>query len=203
MKKIRIQILLILVFFSCEANAQRFGKEYLFSKIKNSFLRTTQTYNNNFSLFFNFVENFELINYKEYNLGFHNQYYKFYELEVLIDCSFYSPDITDKCDTLKFSFLNVAGVLYKAFGFYNSDILNLKNQCSKKEITFFIKKMIENNILTKKEAFFYKKAILNERYYIPKIVNKPSGFLKIYFGDNTKNTRTILLRSLPLKEFSF
>lgn len=192
------KLLIIILFFSNQLYSQNIGETYLLKLVKNDFEKTLKIYNNNFSFFINIKDSINLLKIKRYSFDTcDDYYYQYYELDVYINCLLYKPCIQKKCDTMRFSFLEVNGKIYKVFGFYHSDVLNLQYDYSKKAVDYFIKNLVKSDILTKKEARIYQRAILSQKMMIPKKVNHPSEFLRLFYDKYSKNSRTILLRPIP------
>lgn len=99
---------------------------------------------------------------------------------------------------MEFVLLKTRGDLFRLFGFYHSDILEVSTIGGISELKSFVKLMIEANVLTKNRGRSYYKSLKKGDTELPVNLGKPCQFLSLYYPDDNKNTRTILLKLKPL-----
>jgi len=103
-------------------------------------------------------------------------------------------------DTLIYYLVNVGSEQYKLFGFYSTDINLLLVEISKLGFISLSEKLVELNILSKKESKLFTQCIRKELYQYPTALNKPCVFLKYYFKtEEVFKANSIILPVEPLK----
>ena len=100
--------------------------------------------------------------------------------DTYMNYKFYTEHEIEK-DTLNFYVIRRMNSYYKFLGFFTTDIpLYFKETGEADALESFEKQIISLNILTKKQAHAFSKAISYKDRY-PQIINRPSEILKYYF----------------------
>lgn len=100
---------------------------------------------------------------------------------------------------LEYVILKMDGRYYRIFGFFTTDVRLLMDKFSNNDLKELLLILHQNKILNKSEFRSYWNSIKKiENNFLDSKVRKPSQFLELYYPNNFKLNRSIIINSRPL-----